>query len=1642
MRILFVLICFLLSVSKQQTLNGEIRSIFTYETCEVSPLINEEPLIDHGQNDISSFDDKTPCGILQGQSTNITEIRIFLEANRQIDGDNIIFRLNHIPDDIDQFDVNSETICSGTRLGNNCKYIKNPLDITFTTSQFVSAYPLIKRRIDIPYGFYWENCTFNSVGDLPSIFNHVNRYAYSTGSHSCNDFLQGNDPNCRVANNVGPISNLPNGQVCPSDPSVFQSLNNAQNQEDFFVFPKTFYKNNDQCNMIHCPQSETNNQFDLFTVRELGPNCNVFDMQPNPRGILNAEIFIEGFNSDTNTTFEVSRLDLSTLQEGRLEIDTERLLLGQVLNLNLGTGIVGEARGGKIITCSTCVNEQQGEECIPGYVSDIPEDQLKDYDSFIGQTINPWKNGVQNEKLMIPDINGVCTVPTRKCRQMLLGEEDNDDLPFWVYLDELQSNTYFGNTFNKLDMSSKSLLDPNVATQFCLSGLNGDGVPGYEQTDLFNEQDVVTVCEMILNWSNLLTKTNQRNLNFDLGMPDDFNFEEPQYWLHNNLLYRDALSSGSDEVSIDVVLFLTGDVIGEVIEITTGKILNVGLNCDIPVGSTSGQLVVEVENTGQLVGNFRLIAEFSNPSEDPQALDVGNLQPVVFEIEPQEIKEVQITDWSYNGPFEAELTVTLSLFTDDVQAFVGENGSLLDKVEGAGCTITAASSNSGVFNDIYDVRDYLDSGTKNNDDDENCTLFEFSCWNMCGSDFNLLICMSRMIIVILIGLFFFALLGTVFFLWINGILLKKINKNKDIIRSQQIERKKKEIQRQDERTRKIIEEMNPDKPNNLSKKSGYRIKKYMTMLTIVLMINVAYCQVEILDVSSFNECINPLSSPDLNCTLTSFSTTMDLRVTTTFNQQNGTEPTNNGIFLIDLTVVPLSNNDQQEESNECNSDEDERCQLSVPATVTIKKTPGNLRYKLNRLENSFESYIPYAYYFNSQSSLLNEDNVRTLINEGYRCRYISFDNEFVNQPSIDSQNILTEFQIDNQAHYRCSTGTEFFDENIVPPPIDILNAQTAKLDYYFSCIDDDFTDNDENEEIVIVTNEFYETSPRCGIYSIENPPELSTEIEIEVRILPGTNDLFPDGLVETLTLDTITQNLQGATGVSSPLNFFTSKIISVLTPDGLIGPSLEGYIIMCDDDDNPETSGDFNMSPSCNYPNAFDENNTNLNITNPFQCSSSSSNGEYAMPYFPDDRDNIFNSYDGETNNNNNAHRFFTYLNVTKVPSVCNQCGCLGVDPLIYRNPPTLLELNILRSSGTSFPIENIIPINDCPTGFDETQCSEFQDFLTCVPNFGVNFLGLDVTTPCQQLANYLNNEEQMKNMFDDANISLGQLRSLRFEGLPIFWNNIAPNFWVENRYLYYQPLKDTIAVEILLSFSGTFVDYIQTKPNGRFSRDIVSTFCNFNITDQNQFSGYSSFKVCNLNPIDQFNIASYEVNLQCGAANNFNTVTSQFINETSVITIPSLQTISNLDPQSCIVSSNEDNGLTDFVLQLNDFNQYILTESTGIVCKYTLFSLTDFNPRSVILDELALTCQTTIAGSSIINGDFDLPYYFNQTDGYFDPPGQDNNNNNDDNNNNNTLTIVIWVLIGVFFILLFIGIIFYITQCIKNHKSLNKMAK
>jgi hypothetical protein len=721
---------------------------------------------------------------------------------------------------------------------------------------------------------------------------------------------------------------------------------------------------------------------------------------------------------------------------------------------------------------------------------------------------------------------------------------------------------------------------------------------------------------------------------------------------------------------------------------------------------------------------------------------------------------------------------------------------------------------------------------------------------------------------------------------------------------------------------------------------------HATLFSMALIACTANAQIDILGISSFTPCID---SGDFTCS--DESTVVNLRV------QN-TEGSSSSSFLFDLTVVPADPTDIQFGSGiECQSDLDTPCLITTPAKVTFSMGPSALRYHLKD-DPSF--FVPYTYLANIVGSVDLTDPGNSACAD-CECELASsyHTTQVASTATIVNETLFTDPNA-NFDHYRCPyttiDSTDPFPEDLpTPQPIAHGSGTESTMNYRFKCkcpndstcgaiVDDDDGDPSSTRFLPTVSMEFWQQRPLCRVYAIENPPEVVATIIVDITVRDPR--VFNSTITESVNVTSIQEGLQGATAFS-PNGFFQLKILNPLTPTGRFGPDIPGYIVVCSE--STLDPGRIDMLP--------------VGVEN---------NDAHQNPWPTLDDDPIklpipFNvkqmaREDRLTVQGTDDFAMFYYINPRDGVGIGRCCGCLGVDPNLYAHPPTILEGNRLRTvPPVTFPYKNLI-------GASQGGLGGLQNFLTCIPNFGLGYRSIDPTTPCEAISDFITYQEQLRAL--EAEGKINEARSIRVPHLPLQWNNLAPNFWVSDssKYLYYEPGQiNSIAIEAELVVSGDFLGYFveDPKPNGFFSKDAQTTFCYVG-PDSGKVDGLASYKACN--SASSPRSGSFSVQVSCGLQTS---TTPPFTPQTRLVTNPSTQPVPLLEPGQC-ADTGTLGGPAPFFISLSATLDSDLLQldgtSSNIVCEYKLLLSDDtagFVASNVIVDQISVACSFAPNGTT-----------------------------------------------------------------------------
>lgn len=1578
-----------------QVLNAEVRDVSTFSSCINSPLAIDPSLAKRmtptGVNNLQNVTDRTPCGLL-GEETSVTAITLFLSQNQRAGGETLVFQITNLPTDADTYDQSSDLDCTGTTRGTDCQLLAEPFTITFETSSVALSYALRKDPTPIPYAMLWQQGESElrvDQGEFADLPPDPTRgfYVETSQGMDCatlNNQLKedGDDSFFGVLDNAGAVGDNLQSQVCPTPDQVDADVRafypqSGDGADGFYTLGDT------TCDVLLCPAgTETVFEFGFgelelvtFTnwtagfMQPLAPSCQVLRLQQEPRTTMNIAVLIGSSDveaapngTETSTYTQQSQILLSTLQDGALVPDSLGLAVAGIIDVKTPVGFSGQPLAGGFTVCGTCsvtdtTNSEDGTQCIPGIVSDVPRGNTDPGTVPENCLFNPQRSVSDTMKSMISEdeqamatdnpyttspggvtavCNG-CTVPTQACRQQVT--QNPDELAFYMYYTEEQMATMFGSGCSKNgEAPNVYSTRPEVAELICSAGMNGACVPGYQQTVLGNKLTSFTPCQIALSWAQKLRDkgggqfgVGAQSISFQPGVPNNWNQEVPQCWMDG--LNWMCTPENSGQIEAEVQLYTTAEELGEIISFATADFTDSAMLCGGPQDSTAGEVVAYVQNTGGSVGSYVVRASFSesvmvnttvtttsgdiittttnSTTATTSTFDVTQVGTCRLSLNPGEIGPCVIT-YTFSGPIDTDLLVNLVLEADIVAA--NRPPPLLDVRKGVTCFISAANDQSGVFGaSDADLSHLIDDGddddSDGDDDDDYCPAYKplFIC-----RPSGLLGWLAKVVEMFAVT-FLLVLIPLAWYFVIESCV----------------------------RTRKTNKELK----QTISLQSTAS-----TALMLMFLFTVVSAQtVDILGVSSFVECVNPGgANTTLNCAGSQFATTLDLRVTTTSSQNIDA-----ATFNVNLTVVPNQNSNEQQTgaANRCPAPTDTPCQTTTPGQVTIEVDEAVLVYGLTEVSSIVEVdgfTIPYNYLYSPVTTIRSSTDVNVgaptdlLFLSDVHCSLLTF--YYTNSPqsrssSATSTNInVTTLFFDapsNQQYLRCDIGAE-------PPQDPTQQVGDGVVVYDFLCsypVQDGTSCGGGCDVILQYTANFQPLEPQCSVWQVTNPPSVSANIRVNVTT--------PLGGTESISIQSVTAGQNGASAVSSPDRFVSATILTPLEPDGLLGPDMPGYIVTCTSDGEP-----LNMVPD-NVPTGINNVPPGVLSFNPWRERPTAGTAQCPFTGEP------YPTYPlpepcGLSFLTDDPYAMFYYVNTTLAPTVGRQCGQLGVDPTLYTHPPPVMGLTgFTTQNAQAFAPQAILQPVDCDAvGFNSSLCGTFADLVTCVPGFGIGYLDLPTRTPCNQMGYFRDMEEEMESFGDSK-----QARSLLVEGLPLQWDNFRGNFWTRDFPSYsliYEPVADTFAFEVLLTIAGQFVDYPQQVTNGEIQTSGTGTFCAVNVTG-GAVDGGAFFKVCNEDRLGS--TGSYNLLVECGLRTDYDDRTNSF-SEQTIITTPSSLLLSGVEAGTCRTAATD----RPILLEVIAPNTNITTGSgaSNVLCSYTLLSADTTVPSEVLLSQTEVVCTAT----------------------------------------------------------------------------------
>ncbi len=717
-----------------QSLEGVVESVTTYPTCLESPL-NQLPL----SQGSASNNFTNPCE-QYGNDNNVTAIRVNIRPNRS-QATKLVFSLYHSTNASSSSVYSQKQNCSGTNNGANCFVLADPLILSFESTELWAVYQLIRKKYSIPYAYY---VFVNQDVKLPNGGQTDFDTAAETIDCSALDY---------DASTAGVFQLEVNGQNGKSQSVCPQMFLNSQYSKlnQFYSPPGNSYVSQTtdpqtgnatptdaQCTALLCRylDDDQNSHYLGVLPREVEPLCTVFDILQRPTGLMNVKL-------NVTTSQGTQILVLSTTDGGDLQA-VPGLLSAQITNINTGIGLIGRTISGYIITCNTCNDDNAGDiNCELGLVDDtagvtVPGDTFtitNPYTSQAGTQGIPGKKGYTD-----------CNLPAAVCRENVGGTPAN---AWWYYVSSLTNYQYgLGCDMNGVkptiynqqtvrDYVCPIALEKATSSDSSLGAFAGACIPGFPQQGnalILGDNVVFTPCQVSQIWAQFLgqytgVNTTDGTHSFSSGyfnMPPAFNPPSPNYFIKNSQLYTLALGGDSSEVSVDIIIYLQGEFVGQINLVSPGVFSSAGLACT-SAQEDQGALSYSVKNTGSTAGQYQVVATAILPSGDtPQVFSFtavgvpGTLSATQsIEVAAGQVG-TNIFDYTYTGQAGSALNMQLELYIPS-----GSGNFVLLQKEVVKCTIAGPGRFIDNIQSNVAANNYVPPP-------QPCSWFDLTCWNNLG----------------------------------------------------------------------------------------------------------------------------------------------------------------------------------------------------------------------------------------------------------------------------------------------------------------------------------------------------------------------------------------------------------------------------------------------------------------------------------------------------------------------------------------------------------------------------------------------------------------------------------------------------------------------------------------------------------------------------------------------------------------------------------------------------------------------------------------------------------------------------------------------------------------------------------------------
>lgn len=1583
-----------------QNLNGEIVSVVRVPSCTLLPRDDLAVLLDSDPSQpASQGTDGTKCGAL-GEDSAVTTVTLAIQANQVASQDNLVFTIN-APDQ-----------ATGAT---EKQFFQQPLILTFSSSNIVEVHPLKLNANPVAYGAYWVQSAqiYSLPFAVPEAWSYFTQRASTLGS----DLEEALESPFNVVDNAGPVGRTGITSVCPSP----NSPELAGSSEFYPSFPEYTSQSTGQFRsitadplLLFCPFVEGTG--DVISYWEAGymeqivGQARIYDIGEAPRTFAN--VMVEaGFQvpSGNATAFQkVTELNLSTLQDGADVLDPTGRIVGAMVNIQT-VGPLGQPMQGAIWEMGSEIyggEAEQDPSVRNGMRTDYPQPVPGGAFDPIYTTI-PFRNSSALDQR--------CPIPAQKCSQIHF--QDDGVRSEWGYIKPARRATTYGRGSDKNGQTDDFYgTEKAAAQQMCAAGMRGSGVAGYEQIGgsqltAFGGASAVTMCEYDVDTAQtLLEYANSNDVSFTGTMPGDFNPIQPQYAKDANRLIKAV--DGNADITYTVVLSLSADFVGDVVEVADGVILASGMVCGTPDNSGAGAVRVLVLNpSSTLAGSYVATASFD--ADDQQDYEVSAITPCTLSLAPRERGACDI-GFAFSGPIDLSLQASVTLSTTVVEAGNTDQTLATAQVE---CLISAEITGDSTFG-ASSISALIDQeGNPVEYDVTNCPAYYACVFCQPDSTAGYFWCafvwgvIASGLLMLTVGVILVCV-GTVDRYFTLSAQKKALNDAKKALSTYTV-------------TMLMLVAM-PMKV--MAETEGVHAIRHASLVRFAALATLGGCAVmvlrtlprrrnraslgsaavlvlatlflgkcptalgqattsggRIIDVTSYEQ-YTLVTDPDgvtLDPTAGNAVTTVTLELNTAV--QGGLSSFS---YQEDFTVVPTDDPDEadgaQTSGTLCASYTNATCQATNRATFRIDIDQAVLVARLTEVEgfNGGYSELPYSYYYNWVTEVVDSSDpdvsvVEDLVVDGTiiagECALLDANSYGTQSPFPNTVDFATLFENSaaNADFLQCPANSE-------PPKGPLNQFVRGYIDYLFfcehNCVVNSFTRC--TTTLTLVAN-FQPTQPMCKLWAIESLPAVSADVRLSVTS-PSL------GLNDTARVTSFTSGLQGASAVTQPAQQAAIQIQGVSGGGGGLGPSLGEYLVTCTSDGSPlnmvpdtAVQGASTVPPSSLSFNPwralgleFDDDDATIEPSLGTCSIPSANNSQYAINKLMPEPCTL-EMLTGVSD----PYAMMAIINATDVARIGTLAGQWGVDRTLYARAPSQL---LFQTAGDNIRVnmQEIVPRVQAGLG-------DFNQFFTGVPPFGRGFLDLEPLT---------------------APLIMSAQRSYQYSSdppngaqpppyMPIFYRNYnrIPNIWTRipagggAPLLLMEPSARSYLLKATVTATQGAISYRNRVPNGALDNGRSSCLV-YNV-QSTALNGYVNYQVCN--PNEQGLTANYRLTVTCGASSNFLPALGDFD--------PSLPPTARMAPASVVLAGVAPgecrNALTsgDIGFELLYPAQDAADGSNPAICVYDLTSEDTAVPSEMGLQRASIQCGVSAPVASQAGNNVTLPgnYTYAPFDyrDPFDPP-------------------------------------------------------